>query len=80
MPAAIHQELALDADPARGYEAPTDATQFGELTGAGGVSLSAEEGATKLVLDHTGFPEGEHDHLASGWGANYWEPLKRYLD
>jgi uncharacterized protein YndB with AHSA1/START domain len=129
MPEAIHQEVRLDADPARVYRALTDAGQFGEMTGAAPATLSAEEGAafslfggmiagrnielvpdkrlvqawragpwpegvysvvrfeldddgdgaTRLVLDHTGFPEGEHAHLAAGWGSNYWEPLKSYL-
>jgi activator of HSP90 ATPase len=40
----------------------------------------AEQGAgAKLVFDHTGFPEGAAKHLAIGWKANYWEPLKKYL-
>jgi len=40
----------------------------------------ADEGAgTKLVLDHTGFPDGQAEHLAGGWKANYWEPLEKYL-
>lgn len=34
---------------------------------------------TTLVLDHTGFPEGEYDHLYSGWNEHYWEPLKKFL-
>jgi activator of HSP90 ATPase len=39
-----------------------------------------EQGAgTKLVFDHTGFPEGKGQHLADGWKANYWEPLEKYL-
>lgn len=39
-----------------------------------------EQGAeTKLVLDHTGFPDGQAEHLAGGWKANYWEPLEKYL-
>lgn len=39
-----------------------------------------EQGAdTKLVFDHTGFPKGQGEHLASGWKANYWEPLARFL-
>jgi len=39
-----------------------------------------EQGAeTKLVFDHTGFPEGGGQHLADGWKAHYWEPLKKYL-
>ncbi len=40
----------------------------------------AEQGSnTKLVLDHTGFPEGAAVHLAEGWHANYWEPLQKFL-
>jgi activator of HSP90 ATPase len=40
----------------------------------------AEQGAgAKLVFDHTGFPEGAAKHLAIGWKANYWEPLRQYL-
>jgi hypothetical protein len=34
---------------------------------------------TQLVLDHTGFPAGNAEHLAAGWYANYWEPLRRAL-
>jgi activator of HSP90 ATPase len=32
-----------------------------------------------VVLDHTGFPEGEYDHLYPGWKWRYWDPLKKYL-
>jgi len=35
---------------------------------------------TKLLFDHTGFPEEDRDHLEKGWHDKYWEPLKRYLD
>ncbi len=39
-----------------------------------------DQGAgTKLVFDHTGFPEGQGQHLAEGWHANYWEPLAKFL-
>ena len=39
-----------------------------------------EQGAgTRLVLDHTGFPDGTAEHLAGGWKENYWEPLEKYL-
>ncbi len=39
-----------------------------------------EQGAeTKLVFDHTGFPDGAASHLASGWWSHYWEPLQKYL-
>jgi activator of HSP90 ATPase len=32
---------------------------------------------TTIVLDHTGFPEGDLNHLEWGWNAHYWEPLKK---
>jgi activator of HSP90 ATPase len=35
--------------------------------------------ATKVILDHTGFPSGTAEHLAAGWKANYWEPLQKLL-
>ena len=39
-----------------------------------------EQGAeTKLVFDHTGFPDGAAAHLAPGWWSHYWEPLQKYL-
>jgi activator of HSP90 ATPase len=41
--------------------------------------LKAAGVGTALVLEHTGFPEGEFDHLDAGWHARYWEPLKKYL-
>lgn len=34
---------------------------------------------TKLVFDHTGFPNGKGQHLAAGWKLNYWQPLEKYL-
>jgi activator of HSP90 ATPase len=34
---------------------------------------------TTVVLDHTGFPEGEFDHLDWGWHAHYWDRLKKFL-
>jgi activator of HSP90 ATPase len=33
----------------------------------------------KIVFDHTGFPKGEAEGLASGWKAHYWEPLAKAL-
>ncbi|MBV9167191.1 MAG: SRPBCC domain-containing protein [Solirubrobacterales bacterium] len=36
-------------------------------------------GSTRLIFDHTGFPEEHHDDLAAGWHKMYWEPLNRYL-
>jgi len=41
--------------------------------------LKEDGGGTRLVLDHTGFPEDNRDHLDAGWASNYWEPLKKYL-
>src|SRR6266852_4733545 len=38
--------------------------------------FKANGSGTKLEFDHTGFPEGLHDHLAEGWEANYWALLK----
>jgi activator of HSP90 ATPase len=43
------------------------------------LDLTERGSGTKLVLDHTGFPEGNGQHLADGWKANYWEPLEKYL-
>jgi activator of HSP90 ATPase len=34
---------------------------------------------SKIVFDHTGFPKGEAESLASGWRAHYWEPLAKVL-
>jgi len=33
----------------------------------------------KIIFDHTGFPKGEAQSLASGWKARYWEPLAKLL-
>jgi activator of HSP90 ATPase len=41
--------------------------------------LVPQGAATKIVFDHTGFPQGAADHLAVGWKSHYWEPLKKYL-
>jgi len=41
--------------------------------------LTAQGASTKLVLDHTGFHEGDFVHLDPGWHERYWEPLKKYL-
>jgi len=35
---------------------------------------------TKLIFDHTGFPEEHRDHLDQGWHDRYWYPLKKYLN
>jgi activator of HSP90 ATPase len=42
-------------------------------------TLTEEGAATRIVLDHKGFPSGQSQHLAAGWKGNYWEPLEKYL-
>jgi len=41
--------------------------------------LKPQRSGTRLVLDHIGFPEGLHDHLAAGWEENYWSLLKKHF-
>jgi activator of HSP90 ATPase len=41
--------------------------------------LSDQAGTTKVVFDHTAFPKGQADHLASGWQEHYWDPLSKLL-
>ncbi len=38
-----------------------------------------QAGVTTIVLDHTGFPNGTAEHLASGWQEHYWDPLIKVL-
>ena len=41
--------------------------------------LTEQGSNTKIIFEHTGFPVGKAQHLAEGWTANYWEPLRKYL-
>jgi activator of HSP90 ATPase len=41
--------------------------------------LKSQGSGTVIVLDHTGFPEGEFDSLNTGWKLRYWDPLTKYL-
>lgn len=41
--------------------------------------LDGEGEETRVVFDHTGFPDAEREHLESGWHKRYWEPLKQHL-
>ena len=41
--------------------------------------LKDEGAGTKLIFEHTGFPNGQGQHLAYGWKSNYWEPLAKFL-
>jgi uncharacterized protein YndB with AHSA1/START domain len=45
--------------------------------------LKEEVAGTRIVFDHTGFPNGAAgaaETLASGWKEHYWEPLEKYLE
>ena len=42
--------------------------------------LTPHAGGSRIVFDHTGFPDGEQEHLSEGWPLMYWEPLRKYLD
>jgi activator of HSP90 ATPase len=41
--------------------------------------LKPQGSGSIVILDHTGFPEGEYEHLNEGWPMRYWEPLKKFL-
>ena len=41
--------------------------------------LQDAQSGTKIIFDHTGFPRGAGEHLATGWKSHYWEPLEKYL-
>jgi len=123
----LHQEIDIEAKPARVYDALLDSKQFAAFTkmpadvrpeaGAafslfGGLILGRNvelaapgrivqawrpaswdpgvysmvhfeirerESGSTVVLDHTGFPEGDFRHLDPGWHNRYWDPLKKYL-
>src|ERR1022692_2129753 len=38
------------------------------------IDLKEHEGGTRLVLVHTGFPDGQAEHLGPGWHERYWDP------
>ena len=41
--------------------------------------LKAKDSGATLILDHTGFPEGEYDNLLSGWNEHYIDRLTKFL-
>jgi activator of HSP90 ATPase len=41
--------------------------------------LKEQDSKTLLIFDHIGFPESDVEHLATGWGENYWSPIEKYL-
>jgi activator of HSP90 ATPase len=42
-------------------------------------ALQPSGSGTLVVLDHTGFPEGDFDSLSSGWKLHYWDGLEKSL-
>jgi activator of HSP90 ATPase len=41
--------------------------------------LTEQGQGTRVVMDHTGFPEGSKESLEAGWKSHYWGPLQKYL-
>jgi activator of HSP90 ATPase len=41
--------------------------------------LNEQGSDTKLIFDHSSFPQGQAQHLADGWKENYWGPLAKFL-
>jgi len=41
--------------------------------------LRTQGAFTVVVLDHTGFPEGEYDSLSAGWKSHYWDPMQKFF-
>ena len=41
--------------------------------------LHADGDGTRLVMEHTGYPDGQEPHLADGWHQRYWGPLQSWL-
>src|SRR3954470_6855754 len=41
--------------------------------------LREDGGRTRVTLDHSGFPEGQSEHLEAGWEVNYWSRLREHL-
>jgi activator of HSP90 ATPase len=41
--------------------------------------LKGDDSECRVTFDHTGFPSELAEHLESGWQANYWKPLQKYL-
>jgi activator of HSP90 ATPase len=39
--------------------------------------LKSRGQGTRLLFDHVGFPEGEHNHLSEGWENHYWNSLRK---
>lgn len=43
------------------------------------IGLAPDRDGTRVTLDQTGCPEDMTEHLASGWEARYWQPLREFF-
>jgi activator of HSP90 ATPase len=41
--------------------------------------LETQGADTKVTFEQAGFPDGNREHLESGWHKMYWDPIKAYL-
>ena len=41
--------------------------------------LAEGEGGTRLVMDHYGVPDDFEKHIADGWHARYWGPMREFF-
>jgi activator of HSP90 ATPase len=41
--------------------------------------LESDGEGTRISFVHSGYPDGEGDHLSQGWHTMYWEPMKSLL-
>lgn len=41
--------------------------------------LEGDGQSTTVSLDHSGFPEGEDEHLSQGWHDNYWNNIRSLI-
>jgi uncharacterized protein YndB with AHSA1/START domain len=42
-------------------------------------TLTPRGNGTHLVLDQSGFPQGEFHPLSIGWPAHYWTPMRKFF-
>lgn len=43
------------------------------------IMLEEVDGGTQLTLKHSGIPEGQGPSYKSGWGENYFDPMREYF-
>jgi activator of HSP90 ATPase len=42
--------------------------------------LKSKDSGSVVILDHTGFPEGDYASLNEGWKTRYWNPFAKFFD